>query len=52
MAAGWAFQAWRNNGGWTDVFWTFSTGLVGATAALANYVVLGNPVPVALRTVK
>jgi len=35
MAAGWAFQAWRDNGGWTDVFWTFSMGLVGATAALA-----------------
>jgi len=35
MAVGWAFQAWRNNGGWTDVFWTFSTGLVGALACLA-----------------
>jgi steroid 5-alpha reductase family enzyme len=35
MAIGWAFQAWRNNGGWTDVVWTFATGLVGALAALA-----------------
>jgi len=35
MAVGWAFQAWRNNGGWTDVFWTFSMGLVGAVASLA-----------------
>ena len=35
MAVGWAFQAWRRNGGWTDVFWTFSMGLVGALAALA-----------------
>ena len=35
MAAGWAFQAWRKNGGWTDVFWSFSMGLVGALAALA-----------------
>jgi steroid 5-alpha reductase family enzyme len=32
---GWAFQAWRNNGGWTDVFWTFSMGLVGGLSALA-----------------
>jgi steroid 5-alpha reductase family enzyme len=35
MAIGWAFQAWRANGGWTDVFWTFAMGLVGALAALA-----------------
>jgi steroid 5-alpha reductase family enzyme len=35
MAAGWAFQAWGNNGGWTDVFWSFSMGMVGALGALA-----------------
>ena len=35
MALGWGFQAWRDNGGWTDVFWTFGMGLVGALAALA-----------------
>jgi len=35
MAAGWAFQAWRGNGGWTDVFWSFAMGLVGALGALA-----------------
>ena len=34
MAAGWAFQAWRNNGGWTDVFWSFGMGGVGVFAAL------------------
>jgi len=34
MAAGWAFQAWRNNGGWTDVFWSFGVGAVGVAGAL------------------
>ena len=36
MAAGWAFQAWRGNGGWTDVFWSFGMGGVGALAALRD----------------
>lgn len=34
MAAGWAFQKRRQNGGWTDVFWTFGTGAASVTAAL------------------
>ena len=34
MVAGWAFQRARDNGGWTDVFWTFGTGLAGAAVAL------------------
>jgi steroid 5-alpha reductase family enzyme len=34
MLVGWAFQRARNNGGWTDVFWTFGLGLVGIAAAL------------------
>ena len=35
MLIGWAFQRARANGGWTDVFWSYSVGLVGAAAALA-----------------
>jgi steroid 5-alpha reductase family enzyme len=35
MVLGWAFQRHRNNGGWTDVFWTFGTGAVCVAAALA-----------------
>ncbi len=34
MVAGWIFQRAAGNGGWTDVFWTFGTGLAGAAAAL------------------
>ena len=34
MGIGWAFQRARNNGGWTDVFWTFGLGLTGAGCAL------------------
>ena len=35
MTAGWWAQ-WRGgDGGWTDVFWTFAMGLVGAAAAMA-----------------
>lgn len=35
MALGWAFQRSRNNGGWTDVFWTFGTGAVCVAMALS-----------------
>lgn len=35
MALGWAFQRHRNNGGWTDVFWTFGTGAACVAVALA-----------------
>jgi steroid 5-alpha reductase family enzyme len=34
MAVGWAFQRSRDNGGWTDVFWTFGTGATCVAAAL------------------
>ncbi len=34
MVAAWAFGLATNNGGWTDVFWTWGTGLVLAGAAL------------------
>ena len=34
MLAGWAYQRAANNGGWTDVFWTFGTGALCALAAL------------------
>ena len=35
MAAGWAFQRAKADGGWTDVFWSFGMGGAGALAALA-----------------
>ena len=34
MALAWAVQRGLNNGGWTDVFWTFGTGLTCGAAAL------------------
>jgi steroid 5-alpha reductase family enzyme len=34
MVAAWAFGLARRNGGWTDVFWTWGTGVVLAAAAL------------------
>ena len=34
MVVGWAFQKARNNGGWTDVFWSFGVGGTGAVCAL------------------
>ncbi|WP_293675928.1 DUF1295 domain-containing protein [uncultured Phenylobacterium sp.] len=34
MVAAWAFGLWRNNGGWTDVFWTWGTMATLAGAAL------------------
>jgi steroid 5-alpha reductase family enzyme len=34
MAVGWAVQRGLNNGGWTDVFWTYGTGATCAAAAL------------------
>lgn len=34
MTAGWLFGLRANNGGWTDVFWTFGTGGALAGAAL------------------
>ena len=30
MLAGWAWQEYRHNGGWADVFWTFGLGAVGS----------------------
>ena len=37
MVAGWAFQRAMNNGGWTDVFWTYGTGATCALAALVPF---------------
>ncbi|OYX36288.1 MAG: hypothetical protein B7Y99_02295 [Caulobacterales bacterium 32-69-10] len=34
MAAAWATVKRTGNGGWTDVYWTFGTGLAGAACAL------------------
>lgn len=34
MIAAWAYGLARGNGGWTDVFWTWGTGLTLAAAAL------------------
>lgn len=34
MSLGWAFQRKKNNGGWTDVFWTFGTGAACVAGAL------------------
>src|SRR5436305_13400946 len=34
MVAAWAYGLARNNGGWTDVFWTFGSGVTLAAAAL------------------
>ena len=36
MFAGWLYQRAANNGGWTDVFWTFGTGATCAATALAS----------------
>ena len=35
MAVAWAYVRHTGNGGWTDVFWTFGTGLAGVATALA-----------------
>jgi steroid 5-alpha reductase family enzyme len=35
MVAAWAFGLLTRNGGWTDVFWTWGTGLTLAAAALS-----------------
>jgi steroid 5-alpha reductase family enzyme len=35
MSSGWAFQRAVNNGGWSDVFWTYGTGASCALACLA-----------------
>ncbi len=35
MLVGWVVQRAVNNGGWTDVFWTYGTGVTCAAAALA-----------------
>jgi len=43
MVAAWAFGLWRRNGGWTDVFWTWGTGLTLAAAALAPGLAGGPP---------
>jgi steroid 5-alpha reductase family enzyme len=37
MLSGWIFQRAANNGGWTDVFWTFGTGALCALAALIPF---------------
>lgn len=34
MAAAWAFQRARRNGGWTDVWWSYATGAAGVVLAL------------------
>ena len=34
MSCGWFVQRAANNGGWTDVFWTYGTGATCALAAL------------------
>jgi steroid 5-alpha reductase family enzyme len=34
MAAGWAYVKASRNAGWTDVFWTFGTGVAGVACAL------------------
>ncbi len=39
MIVGWAVQRAANNGGWTDVFWTFGTGV---TCAVVVLIPLGN----------
>jgi steroid 5-alpha reductase family enzyme len=36
MLSGWVVQRAAKNGGWTDVFWTYGTGLTCAAAALAT----------------
>ena len=35
MAAGWIYQRAVGNGGWTDVFWTYGTGISCAAASLS-----------------
>lgn len=35
MAAAWAYQRYKRNGGWTDVFWLFGMGVIGTASALA-----------------
>lgn len=43
MTAGWVCQRAANDGGWTDVFWTFGTGAVCASAALIPFGVNASP---------
>ena len=43
MLVGWFFQRAAHNGGWTDVFWTYGTGVVCAVAALVPGGLPGNP---------
>ncbi len=43
MIAGWTVQRSANNGGWTDVFWTYGTGATCALAALVPFG--GHPAP-------
>jgi len=37
MTVGWTVQRALNNGGWTDVFWTYGTGATCALAALVPF---------------
>jgi steroid 5-alpha reductase family enzyme len=37
MSSGWAFQRAVNNGGWSDVFWTYGTGASCALACLVPF---------------
>lgn len=37
MTVGWSCQRAANNGGWTDVFWTYGTGATLATSALVPF---------------
>ncbi len=43
MIVGWATQRALNNGGWTDVFWTYGTGATCALAALVPFAGRGAP---------
>jgi steroid 5-alpha reductase family enzyme len=43
MAAGWAQVKKSGNGGWTDVYWTFGTGLAGTAVSLVPIAGAGWP---------
>ena len=45
MAITWAYQRAVQNGGWTDVFWTFGTGACGVACALLPVAGLPWPTP-------
>ncbi len=43
MLAGWFTQRAANDGGWTDVFWTYGTGVTCAVAALVPFAGMSHP---------